>query len=383
MSKYIEVQNRLSQILERADVGDRVSRNIDLFLMALVVVNIISITLESVPHIYADHKNLFIWIEIISVGIFTVEYLCRVWVAPRQISGPYGFAGACKARVKYMLSFSGLVDLFSILPFYLRAFFPYLDLRILRALRLLRILKLSHYNSAMEDLFDAIFEERRSFYAASYLFAILFILSSTLMYFAEHETHPTGFQSIPDSMYWALITLTTVGYGDITPITVAGKLIAVGSAILGVIVVALITGIVASAFNAQMERRNIIFEDQVRKALLDGILDHTEQSGPRAAAQRIWYEQTPSRCAHSPSAKHARKEITRPNDAPACGAAAKHNLETQAMKPILISLLIMICATASRAQEAPSCPDRGTDPQAFCLPGTTWDPQTQSCVGLA
>jgi voltage-gated potassium channel len=278
MSKYIEVQNRLSQILERADVGDRVSRNIDLFLMALVVVNIISITLESVPHIYADHKNLFIWIEIISVGIFTVEYLCRVWVAPRQISGPYGFAGACKARVKYMLSFSGLVDLFSILPFYLRAFFPYLDLRILRALRLLRILKLSHYNSAMEDLFEAINEEKRSFYAASYLFAILFILSSTLMYFAEYRTHPTGFQSIPDSMYWALITLTTVGYGDITPITVAGKLIAVGSAILGVIVVALITGIVASAFNAQMERRNIIFEDQVRKALLDGILDHTNKA---------------------------------------------------------------------------------------------------------
>jgi voltage-gated potassium channel len=98
------------------------------------------------------------------------------------------------------------------------------------------------------------------------------------MYFAEYRTHPTGFQSIPDSMYWALITLTTVGYGDITPITVAGKLIAVGSAILGVIVVALVTGIVASSFNSQMERRNIIFEDQVRKALLDGILDHTEKA---------------------------------------------------------------------------------------------------------
>ena len=278
MSKYQEVQNRLNQILERADVGDRVSRRIDLFLTALVIVNIISITLESVPHIYAEYKTLFTWIEIISVGIFTVEYLCRVWVAPSKVSGRCSFAGACKARAKYMLSFSGLVDLLSILPFYLRAFFPYLDLRILRALRLLRILKLSHYNSAMEDLFEAINEERRSFYAASYLFAILFILSSTLMYFAEYRTHPTGFQSIPDSMYWALITLTTVGYGDITPITVAGKLIAVGSAILGVIVVALITGIVASSFNAQLERRNIIFEDQVRKALLDGILDHTEKA---------------------------------------------------------------------------------------------------------
>ena len=278
MSKYLAVQNRLNQILERADFGDRVSRSTDMFFTALVIVNIISITLESVPWIYAAHKSLFTWIEIISVGIFTIEYLCRVWVAPTKISGPRNFASACKSRAKYVLSFSGIVDLLSILPFYLRSFFPFLDLRILRALRLLRILKLSHYNSAMEDLFEAIFEERRSFYAASYLFAILFILSSTLMYFAEYRTHPTGFQSIPDSMYWALITLTTVGYGDITPITVAGKLIAVGSAILGVIVVALITGIVASAFNAQMERRNIIFEDQVRKALLDGILDHSEKA---------------------------------------------------------------------------------------------------------
>ena len=278
MSKYLAVQNRLNQILERADFGDRVSRSTDMFFTALVIVNIISITLESVPWIYAAHKSLFTWIEIISVGIFTIEYLCRVWVAPTKISGPRNFASACKSRAKYVLSFSGIVDLLSILPFYLRSFFPFLDLRILRALRLLRILKLSHYNSAMEDLFEAIFEERRSFYAASYLFAILFILSSTLMYFAEYRTHPTGFQSIPDSMYWALITLTTVGYGDITPITVAGKLIAVGSAILGVIVVAIITGIVASSFNAQMERRNIIFEDQVRKALLDGILDYAEKA---------------------------------------------------------------------------------------------------------
>ncbi|MDT2031650.1 ion transporter [Planktomarina sp.] len=278
MSKYLAVQNRLNQILERADFGDRVSRSTDMFFTALVIVNIISITLESVPWIYAAHKSLFTWIEIISVGIFTIEYLCRVWVAPTKISDPRNFASACKSRAKYMLSFSGIVDLLSILPFYLRSFFPFLDLRILRALRLLRILKLSHYNSAMEDLFEAIFEERRSFYAASYLFAILFILSSTLMYFAEYRTHPTGFQSIPDSMYWALITLTTVGYGDITPITVAGKLIAVGSAILGVIVVAIITGIVASSFNAQMERRNIIFEDQVRKALLDGILDYAEKA---------------------------------------------------------------------------------------------------------
>jgi|TARA_B110000444_G_scaffold36674_1_gene32210 voltage-gated potassium channel len=162
-----------------------------------------------------------------------------------------------------------------------------LDLRILRTLRLLRILKLSYYNSAFKDLFEAIFEERKSFYAASYLFIVVLIVSSSLIYFAEHKVHPTGFQSIPGSMYWALITLTTVGYGDITPVTGIGQFIAMLSAVFGVVVVALITGIVASSFNSQMERRKIIFEDQVRQALLDGVLDQNEKDALESLRKRF------------------------------------------------------------------------------------------------
>ena len=124
----------------------------------------------------------------------------------------------------------------------------------------------------MEDLSEAIFEDRKSFYTATYLFIIVFIVSSSLMYFSEHQTDPTAFHSIPATMYWAMITPTTVGYGDVTPIIASGKFIAVTSAVLGVVVGARITGIVASSFNAQMEMRKIIFEDQVRKASLDGIL---------------------------------------------------------------------------------------------------------------
>ena len=277
MSKYFSAQKRLHQILERADFGDKVSKRTDTFLTTLVLVNVISVTLESVPQIYDAHKIFFFNLEVFSVVIFTLEYLARLWTAPIKAHGNRNFFLSCKYRLNYIFSFGGIIDLLSILPFYLRSFFPYLDLRVLRTLRLLRILKLSNYNSAMEDLFEAIFEERKSFYAATYLFVIVFIVSSSLMYFAENRTHPTGFQSIPDSMYWALITLTTVGYGDITPITVAGKFIAMASAVLGVVVVALITGIIASSFNAQMERRKIIFEDQVRKALLDGILDNSEK----------------------------------------------------------------------------------------------------------
>jgi voltage-gated potassium channel len=284
---YHRVQKRLYEVLEPAVYGDKTSRNSDLFFTALVVINVISVTLESVPALYENYQDLFRTLEIVSVIIFTVEYFGLLWAAPSQDKTNQSLLNNLKYRISYIFSFNGLVDLISILPFYLQSIFPYLDLRILRTLRLLRILKLSYYNSAFKDLFEAIFEERKSFYAASYLFIVVLIVSSSLIYFAEHKVHPTGFQSIPGSMYWALITLTTVGYGDITPVTGIGQFIAMLSAVFGVVVVALITGIVASSFNSQMERRKIIFEDQVRQALLDGVLDQNEKDALESLRKRF------------------------------------------------------------------------------------------------
>ena len=120
-------------------------------------------------------------------------------------------------------------------------------------------------------------EEKRSFLTTLYIFVVAFVMSSSLIYFAEHKVQPEDFRSIPDAMYWAIITLTTVGYGDVSPVTVLGKCIAAFTAVFGVTVVALLTGIVANAFNAQMDRRKVIFEDQVRTALLDGFLDTEEE----------------------------------------------------------------------------------------------------------
>ena len=218
--------------------------------------------------------------------VFSVEYIARVWSAPakRDIDvseSPF------KARFKYIFSFYGLIDLVAILPFYIQALFPGLDLRVLRALRLLRILKLNHYNSALDDLFGAILEEKKSFMTTRYIFSVAFVLSSSLIYYAEHKVQPEAFRSIPDAMYWAIITLTTVGYGDVSPITVFGKAIAAITAIFGVVVVALLTGIVANAFNKQMERRKIIFEDQVRDALLDGVLDSDEEASLDALRKKF------------------------------------------------------------------------------------------------
>ena len=271
---YSQVQQRILEILESGQKGDKTSQICDTLIALLVVINIIAVTLESVSDFSVKFASQFYAIEFLSVIIFSVEYLTRLWVSGAKHAPEDKIFGS--ARLGYMFSFSGLIDLVSILPFYLQALFPGLDLRVLRTLRLLRIFKLSNYNTAIEDLFSAVYEERKSFIAALYLFVIAFVLTSSLIYYAENEVQPEKFASIPDAMYWSLITLTTVGYGDVSPVTWIGKAISVVTALMGVSVVALLTGILANAFSNQIARRKMIFEDQIREAMADGVVDAVE-----------------------------------------------------------------------------------------------------------
>ena len=271
---YETIKKRTSELLSKGNVTDKPSQYVDMSLFILILLNIIAVCLESVQSISNKYENIFNIFEIFSVIIFGIEYLLRVWSAPAR--DDLGEDSSLIKRLKYIFSFTGLVDFLAIIPSILPYFFGGLDLRWLRVLRLLRLLKISNYSSAIEDFFSAIKADWRSFSAALYLVLVALFLSSSLMYIAEHDSQPEKFSSIPETMWWGLITLTTVGYGDVSPITPLGKIIGAFTAIMGVCTVALLTGIVASAFANQRAQRTAILEAEINQALSDGIISDDE-----------------------------------------------------------------------------------------------------------
>ncbi len=271
---YLKIQKRTSQLLSKGNVADKPSQYVDMILFILIVLNITAVCLESVKHIGNEYKLAFNAFEFFSVVIFSIEYVLRVWSAPAR--NDLGNSTNIIKRMKYIFSFTGLIDFLAIIPSILPYFFGGLDLRWLRVLRLLRLLKISNYSSALEDFFSAIKADWRSFSAALYLMVIALFLSSALMYIAEHDSQPEKFSSIPETMWWGLITLTTVGYGDVSPITPLGKIIGAFTAIMGVCTVALLTGIVASAFANQRAQKAAILEAEISQALSDGVISDDE-----------------------------------------------------------------------------------------------------------
>jgi voltage-gated potassium channel len=234
--------------------------------------------------VHADYKDFFHELEFWSEMIFTLEYVLRVWSLGVKFKADEG--GAWKGRKGYVFSAFGLIDFFATMPFYMHMFFPTLDLRILRVLRLLRILKLSKYNTALQDLFTAVHSERRAFGSAAFLLVIVSIVSASLMHFAEGHEQPEHFGSIPHSIYWAIITITS-GYGNVEPVTKAGEIIALLTGFLGVCMAAIMTGIVASAFSNQMSRKKAAYLSQLRQVLDDGVITEAEQESLRRLQQQF------------------------------------------------------------------------------------------------
>jgi len=220
--------------------------------MTLIVANVIAIMLETVDWFREDNE-LYLWyFEIASVMIFTVEYAFRIWVS---VENPE-FSGAVLGRLRFMGTPLAVIDLMAILPFYLP--FIGLDLRFIRILRLLRIfriIRVGRYSEAADILRIVVRKRKEELFATMILFFILLVLSSSIMYYAEHEAQPDVFSSIPETMWWGVITLTTIGYGDVYPITPLGKLIGGIIAILGIGMYALPTSILGAGFVEELRIR--------------------------------------------------------------------------------------------------------------------------------
>lgn len=269
-------RHRLYQILELQSRQDqKTAWMFSWVLTLLVLANVLAVILESVPSIEAQYGSSLAWFDLLSVVFFSTEYLLRIWTAAER--KPKTRTTDSRRRLGYVLSFHGLVDLLAILPFFLQALWPGLDLRFLRVIRIMRILKLSHYSTALEDLFASIYAERDAFISALYLLALSILVTSCLMYFAEHALQPDKLGTIPDAMWWSIVTITTVGYGDVTPLSPWGKLIGAFTALSGVFTVALLTGIVASAFASRVRTHELEFTTEVEELLKDGHVDAKEQ----------------------------------------------------------------------------------------------------------
>lgn len=248
----MNIRKRTWEIVEVAKPGDIPSRVFDIFILCLIFLNIVAVIIGSVESIQQRWGVFLYGFEVLSVMVFTVEYVARLWsctVDPR-------FSGAIRGRVRLALSAMVIIDLLAILPFYLP--FWSADFRALRALRLLRILrvaKLGRYYASLDLIRDVVRSRREELVLTSGLMGLLLIISSSLLYYCENPAQPEAFSSIPATMWWAVATLTTVGYGDMCPVTFLGKLCASFVAVLGIGMFALPAGILGGGFVEAIQKK--------------------------------------------------------------------------------------------------------------------------------
>ncbi|WP_291571454.1 cyclic nucleotide-gated ion channel [Bradyrhizobium sp.] len=248
------MRRRVYAVLEQGDGAGGASLALNRFLILLIVVTLTATVIESVPEMARTYALPLSVIEWTATLVFSLEYAARIWCA---VEHPLLKRGAVLGRLRFALSFSGLIDLAAILPFWLSIFIAS-DFRILLVLRLVRFFKLTRYSPAMRSLLDALYSERR---ALSGCFVILLgtaLIAAALMHLAERAAQPERFGTIPDALWWSIVTLGTIGYGDVVPVTVLGRVLAGFTIFAGLLMMALPVGIFATAFANEVHRRDFI-----------------------------------------------------------------------------------------------------------------------------
>jgi len=248
-------QSQVHAALDPSDARLPARTAVTVLLIAVIGASIAATALETVEAVAGRYGALFAAIELVAVGVFTLEYALRLWVAPEQVPG--GAADPGRARLGYAVSAFGIVDLVAILPVFLHLLLP-ISPDWLRVLRLCGLLKVARYVPALALFSAVIRNERRPLLGALLVMAVLLLLSSGVMFQLEREAQPKVFASIPHTMWWAIVTVATVGYGDIAPITPWGKVFAGVVMILGIAMFAVPAGILATGFATEIRKRDFV-----------------------------------------------------------------------------------------------------------------------------
>jgi voltage-gated potassium channel len=245
-----DIKWRIYNVIRDDDENDLLSNIIDIIIVSSIFLNILLIILDTFSFFHGKHENILKRIELVLAIIFTIEYLIRIWTSVYIIPA----IPAYKARLKYLLTFKGLIDIIALIPFYIALIFDtnFDFLKIIRLFRILSILKINRYTNSLSNVGKVIRNKSAQLISSMFVVSILIIFSSVLMYYIENEAQPEKFNNAFSGLWWAIATLTTVGYGDIYPITVIGKILGVLIAFLGIGLVAVPTGIISAGFVEQI-----------------------------------------------------------------------------------------------------------------------------------
>ena len=284
LNQHRSLRGKIHALLEPTGHSGQLHSYVDNFIVFWVLVSIVSVVLESVASVRAVFAEELQAIDLIAFGIFTVEYLARLYCAPEHPR----FKKAWSARLAFARSGHAVIDLLAILPFLLEHLVSTgLDLRFLRVFRLLRLLKLTRYTSATATLYKVIKREWQVIFASVFVMLLLVVLTASMGYLFEHEAQPDKFENIPQSIYWAVVTLASVGYGDISPVTPMGRALTVVLALLGIGIFAIPAGLLASAFTDQLRIDRETFRQQLLKAYHEGKLDAKARDLLAAETERL------------------------------------------------------------------------------------------------
>jgi voltage-gated potassium channel len=283
----IPFRKRLSQLFDDDAPRNAASRLFNLLLALLIIVNVITVIFETVEPIRQKFETIFVTAEHVATTIFAVEYVLRVWTAVDLRSGR--FSHPVWGRLRYMRSFFAVIDLVAVLPAVLGVLGAD-DIRVLRLLRLLRMLKLTRHSSVFSLLWAVFREEAQSIGALLFILCLTLTISGALAYMVEGNEQPAVFSSIPAAMWWAIETLTTVGYGDMVPATVVGKILGGFVSIVGIGTLALFSGVITVGFLDQLRIRREQAPGMIRApiaaAALNGVGDRLDPAGPTGPAHQ-------------------------------------------------------------------------------------------------